>query len=111
MLYEVITSIDGEPCTQVMIRDQSVSREVEEKLRLLSTQDVQTGLYNRQYFLSLLDEETRNQCNKGKNKQTLFYITLDNFSEIRNKAGIKVSDVLLLEIAGLLRGSVSHEDP
>jgi multidomain signaling protein FimX len=103
-------NIDGEPCTQVMIRDQSVSREVEEKLRLLSTQDVQTGLYNRQYFLSLLDEETRNQCNKGKNKQTLLYITLDNFSEIRNKAGIKVSDVLLSEIAVLLRGSVSHED-
>ncbi|MEJ2590697.1 MAG: EAL domain-containing protein [Candidatus Thiodiazotropha sp.] len=103
-------SIDGEPCTQVIIRDQSVSREVEEKLRLLSTQDVQTGLYNRQYFLSLLDEETRNQCDRGKNQQTLFYITLDNFSEIRNKAGIKFSDALLLEIAGLLRGLVGKDD-
>lgn len=103
-------SIDGEPCTQVVIRDQSVSREVEEKLRLLSTQDVQTGLYNRQYFLSLLDEETRNQCDRGKNRQTLFYITLDNFSEIRNKAGIKISDALLLEIAGLLRRAVGSED-
>lgn len=103
-------SIDGEPCTQVMIRDQSVSREVEEKLRLLSTQDIQTGLYNRQYFLSLLDEETRNQCNRGRNRQTLFYITLDNFSEIRNQAGIKISDALLQEIAALLRGSVGYDD-
>jgi multidomain signaling protein FimX len=103
-------SIEGEPCTQVVIRDQSVSREVEEKLRLLSTQDVQTGLYNRQYFLSLLDDETRNQCNRGKNQQTLFYITLDNFSEIRNKAGIKFSDAILLEIAGLLRSTVGSED-
>jgi multidomain signaling protein FimX len=103
-------SIDGEPCTQVVIRDQSVSREVEEKLRLLSTQDVQTGLYNRQYFLNLLESETRNQCDSGKNKQTLFYITLDNFSEIRNKAGIKYSDALLLEIAGLLRGMVGRDN-
>jgi len=103
-------SIDNEPCTQVLIRDQSVSREVEEKLRLLSTQDVQTGLYNRQYFLSLLDEETRNQCNGGRNRQTLFYITLDNFSEIRNQAGIKISDAVLMEIAALLRRSVGYDD-
>lgn len=102
-------SIDGEPCTQVVIRDQSVSREVEEKLRLLSTQDVQTGLYNRQYFLSLLEEETRNLCDSGQNKQTLMYITLANFSEIRNRVGIKASDALLLEIAGLLRGAVDGE--
>ncbi|MCU7892142.1 MAG: PAS domain-containing protein, partial [Candidatus Thiodiazotropha sp. (ex Ustalcina ferruginea)] len=44
-LHFTPASIDGEPCTQVIIRDQSISREVEEKLRLLSTQDVQTGLY------------------------------------------------------------------
>ena len=103
-------SIDGEPCTQVVIRDQSVSQEVEEKLRLLSTQDVQTGLYNRQYFLNLLENETNNQCDSGKNKKTLLYITLDNFSEIRNKAGIKTSDTLFLEIAGLLRGMVGREN-
>lgn len=102
-------SIEGEPCTQVVIRDQSVSREVEEKLRLLSTQDVQTGLYNRQYFLSLLESETRNNCDFGKNKQTLLYITLNNFSEIRNQTGIKASDALLLEIAGLLRGTVGRD--
>lgn len=102
--------IEGEPCTQVVLRDQSVSREVEEKLRLLSTQDVQTGLYNRQYFLSLLESETRNQCDHGNNKQTLLYITLSNFSEIRNKAGIKASDALLLEVAGLLRRTISREN-
>ncbi len=102
-------SIDGEPCTQVLIRDQSVSREVEEKLRLLSTQDVQTGLYNRQYFLSLLESETRNQCDHGNNKQTLMYITLANFSEIRNKIGIKAGDALLMEIAGLLKSNTGRD--
>jgi diguanylate cyclase (GGDEF)-like protein/PAS domain S-box-containing protein len=103
-------SIDGEPCTQVVIRDQSVSREVEEKLRLLSTQDVQTGLYNRQYFLSLLESETRNHCDNGNNEQTLLYIALANFSEIRNKVGIKVSDALLMEIAGLLKTNIARDN-
>jgi diguanylate cyclase (GGDEF)-like protein/PAS domain S-box-containing protein len=103
-------SIEGEPCTQVVIRDQSVSREVEEKLRLLSTQDVQTGLYNRQYFLNLLESETRNQCDSGNNKKTLLYITLDNFSEIRNNSGLKACDALLSEIADLLRKNVGREN-
>lgn len=103
-------NIDGEPCTQVVIHDQSVSKEVEEKLRLLSTQDVQTGLYNRQYFINILDQETRDNCNRGRNQQTLFYITLDNFSEIRNSAGIKTSDTLLMKVARILKENIDRDD-
>ncbi|MEW8508658.1 MAG: EAL domain-containing protein [Candidatus Thiodiazotropha sp.] len=109
-LHFTPASIDGESCTQVIIRDQSISREVEEKLRLLSTQDVQTGLYNRQYFIAQVDEEARQHFDNGQNPQTLFYITLDNFTEIRSKTGIKSSDALLLEIAGEIRKSASSND-
>ncbi|MET0066150.1 MAG: EAL domain-containing protein [Candidatus Thiodiazotropha sp.] len=109
-LHFTPASIDGEPCTQVMIHDQSITREVEEKLRLLSTQDVQTGLYNRQYFLSQLDEEIKRMSSQGQNPQTLYYVTLDNFTDIRSKTGIKASDALLLEIAGMLRTIVSQQD-
>ncbi|PVV13121.1 MAG: GGDEF domain-containing protein [gamma proteobacterium symbiont of Ctena orbiculata] len=109
-LHFTPASIDGESCTQVIIRDQSISREVEEKLRLLSTQDVQTGLYNRQYFIGQLDEEAKHHFDRGQNPQTLFYITLDNFTEIRSKTGIKTSDVLLLQIAAELRKNVTKED-
>ncbi len=103
-------NIDGEPCTQVVIHDQSVSKEVEEKLRLLSTQDVQTGLFNRQYFINILDQETRDHCNRGKNQLTLLYITLDNFSEIRNSAGIKTSDTLLMKVARILKRNIDRDD-
>jgi diguanylate cyclase (GGDEF)-like protein/PAS domain S-box-containing protein len=108
-LHFTPASIDGEPCTQVVFRDQSITREVEEKLRLLSTQDVQTGLYNRQYFLSQLEEEIKRVVPSSK-PSTLFYITLDNFTEIRSQAGIKSSDALLLQIAGLLRNSVKQTE-
>ncbi|MEW8428639.1 MAG: EAL domain-containing protein [gamma proteobacterium symbiont of Ctena orbiculata] len=109
-LHFTPASIDGESCNQVIIRDQSISREVEEKLRLLSTQDVQTGLYNRQYFIAQLDEEVRHHFDNGQNPQTLFYITLDNFTEIRSQTGIKASDTLLLEISGEIRKKVSSND-
>ncbi len=109
-LHFAPASIDGEPCTQVMIHDQSITREVEEKLRLLSTQDVQTGLYNRQYFLSQLDEEIKRMASPGQKPQTLYYITLDNFTDIRSITGIKGSDALLLEIAGMLRSVAAHQD-
>jgi diguanylate cyclase (GGDEF)-like protein/PAS domain S-box-containing protein len=108
-LHFTPASIDGEPCTQVVFRDQSITREVEEKLRLLSTQDVQTGLYNRQYFLSQLEDEVK-RISPGSKPSTLFYITLDNFTEIRSQAGIKASDALLLQIAGLLRNAVKQTE-
>ncbi|MCG7968798.1 MAG: EAL domain-containing protein [Candidatus Thiodiazotropha taylori] len=109
-LHFTPASIDGEPCTQVVFRDQSITREVEEKLRLLSTQDVQTGLYNRQYFLNQLEEEVRRSRPSGTKGNTLYYVTLDNFTEIRSKTGIKASDSLLLEIAGLLRKTVASQE-
>ncbi|MES9940480.1 MAG: bifunctional diguanylate cyclase/phosphodiesterase [Candidatus Thiodiazotropha sp. 6PLUC2] len=109
-LHFTPASIDGEPCTQVVFRDQSITREVEEKLRLLSTQDVQTGLYNRQYFITQLEEEVKRYSASGGKRSTLFYITLDNFTGIRSQTGIKTSDALLLQIAGLLRSTVSNQE-
>ncbi|MDJ0808168.1 MAG: PAS domain S-box protein, partial [Gammaproteobacteria bacterium] len=49
-------TIDGEACFQITILSQSPSQEVEEKLRRLSTLDTQTLLYNRQHFLTLLED-------------------------------------------------------
>ncbi|MFP5507271.1 MAG: PAS domain S-box protein, partial [Gammaproteobacteria bacterium] len=49
-------SIDGEPCTQIIIRDQTIgNKELEQKLKYLSKQDVLTGLFNRQYFMEELE--------------------------------------------------------
>ncbi len=55
-------SIDGEPCTQIIIRNQAASsKELEQKLKYLSKQDVLTGLFNRQYFMEEL-ETGGNRC-------------------------------------------------
>ncbi|MEJ2424966.1 MAG: diguanylate cyclase, partial [Candidatus Thiodiazotropha sp.] len=56
------------------------------------------------------DEEIKRMANPGQNPQTLYYITLDNFTDIRSITSIKASDALLLEIAGMLRTVTTHQD-
>ena len=95
-------AIEDEPCTQVIIRNQSASREIEEKLHVLSTQDTHTGLYNRQYFLAALDDI----CSSSMPADTdyvLLYITLDNFKAIRDSGGMLLGDLIISELALLLK--------
>ena len=49
-------SMEGEACTQIIIRDQNDSKELEEKLNVLSKQDLVTGLYNKIYLNEQLDK-------------------------------------------------------
>ena len=103
------TILDGESCFQITIQHQSRSLEVEKKLRQLSTLDTQTNLYNRQHFLQLLEESCQTK-NSGTSIYHLFYITLDNFKEIRDQLGILVSDGIVSEAASLLKAQISDLD-
>lgn len=95
-------SIDGEPCTQIIIRDQANNKELEQKLKFLSKQDLLTGLYNRQYFLEELEQEIGN-AGTGNNSCAVLYIEADNFKGIKENVGIAGSDLVLSDVAGLLR--------
>ncbi len=94
--------IDGEPCTQIIIRDQANNQELEQKLKFLSKQDLLTGLYNRQYFLEELEQEIGSAAT-GDNTCAVLYIEADNFKGIKENVGIAGSDLVLSDIAGLLR--------
>ena len=101
--------IEGEPCTQVIIRNQTPSREIEEKIHILSTQDTHTGLFNRQYFISTL-EETYQSPTSNDLDYVLYYISLDNFKDIRDIGGMQIADSVISEMAALLKDIVSQED-
>ncbi len=101
-------AIEGEPCTQVIIRNQSPSREIEEKLHILSTQDTHTGLCNRQYFLDALEDTLKSS--NTTNEYVLLYITLDNFKAIRDRGGMLLADLVITELAQLLKKISSAED-
>jgi len=102
-------SIDGEPCTQIIIRDQSLDTELEEKIQLLATQDTQTGLFNRRYLLDQLSEITSNE-DISHNRYALHYIQIDNFQKIRSAIGIVNSDSLIKAAANILTNSIDQSD-
>src|SRR5690606_26334758 len=92
---------DGEPCIQVVIRAESDNAELE-KLREISTQDLITGLHNRNHFLELLDAAVERAINAGQ-RAALAYIRVDRFASLQAELGLGDSDRLLAELAGLLR--------
>lgn len=93
---------DGEACTQIVLQPEHSDAELEEKLKQISSQDLLTGLYNRQH---LMDALAQTIATAGKNNQTgaLAYLALDNFPAMKSQIGIAGVDLLLGDLATLLR--------
>jgi multidomain signaling protein FimX len=102
-------SIDGERCTQVLIRIQTNTQELEKQISYLAQRDLITGLYNRQYFMERL-ESTVGQATQGKGRASLVELQVDNFQEIREQVGVAGSDLLLADVAKVLESRTAPED-
>ena len=98
-------AIEGEPCTQVVIRQKSSNAELEKELDQLRKQDLLTGLYNRQHFMDVLSNAVSGAAS-GENNSVLFYIEPENFKTIKDTLGIAGSDIVLTDIANLLKESL-----
>ncbi|WP_028241590.1 EAL domain-containing response regulator [Stutzerimonas azotifigens] len=101
---------DGEPCIQVVIRTESDNAELEEKLREISSQDLVTGLYNRNRFLELLDSAVERAVNAGQ-LATLAYIRVDRFASLQAELGLADADLLLADLSELLRQHFPADTP
>ncbi|MGH8352610.1 MAG: EAL domain-containing protein [Pseudomonas sp.] len=99
---------DGEPCIQVVIRAESGNAELEEKLREISSQDLVTGLYNRNYFLELMDGAAERAVNAGQ-PASLAYIRVDRYASLLAEIGLAGIDLLLTDLANLLRAYFAGE--
>lgn len=96
-------SFEGEPCIQIVIRDQAVNqavnKELKAKLDSLTKYDLLTGTCNRQYFMSVLQELVGKQGLHG----SLLYIAPDDFKSVRERLGIAGSDLVVTDFALLLK--------
>jgi len=99
-------TIDGEACTQIIIRQQSNNKELEKQLKAMSQQDLLTGLYNRQYFLEQL-ESTVSRAATNKTPSALLYVELDEFNNVKEDIGIASGDLVLGDIANILNEKFS----
>ncbi len=102
-------SIEGEPCTQVIIRTQNNNKDLEEQLALMSQTDSITGLFNRQYFLDSL-ENSAHEAKQGEIKAATLLIHLDNFIDIKQSVGVVGADHFLNEISREFEDSINNDD-
>ena len=102
-------SIDGEHCTQIIIRTQGDNKELQKELDALRKQDLLTGLYNRQFFMEQLDNAVNVVTKKGV-KCCILYIEIDDFKAITENIGIAASDLILTDFANILRNHMSKND-
>jgi diguanylate cyclase (GGDEF)-like protein/PAS domain S-box-containing protein len=98
-------TFEGELCWQLVVRDQSESNEVRAQLEYLKKHDPLTGLYNRQYFMSMLEKSVVGGASADSGRM-LFYLELDNFNVLKETLGIGATDTLIAEIARALLGRV-----
>lgn len=93
---------DGEPCTQVIFKSMLGEDELADRIKELGSQDILTGLFNRQYFMEQLDRAV-DQAVSGEQGSTVLYIKLDRFVQLRTDAGFANADIILSDVASLIR--------
>ncbi len=99
---------DGEPCTQVTFKPLVDDSQLEDRIKEISSQDLLTGLFNRQYFIEELDLVVDN-ANQGKQSAIIYYIAIDHFPRIRSEAGLSNADLVLGDLAALIRNQVPDD--
>jgi len=80
-----------------------------EENRWLSVIDPLTQLYNRRYFMEHFESQYR-QFQRYKTALTLLFIDIDNFKLVNDTYGHQVADMVLVQLAEILRGSVRTVD-
>lgn len=93
---------DNEPCTQVVIRAETASAEFEQRLKAMASHDLVTGLFNRSWFQEELDRVSEQAVHNSR-PSTLVYLSVDCFNTLQTDIGIGGSDLVLADLAQILR--------
>jgi len=79
------------------------------RLELLSTTDPLTGIYNQRFFLQMLDKEIK-RCERYPKPMCLLMVDIDNFKSYNDSFGHLEGDLLLKEVANVLRHHLRSVD-
>lgn len=95
-------TIDGEPCTQILVTDVSRRKVVESRLQYLNQHDPLTGLYNRRYFMRALNQAIEGAKPEGT-VHGVVYIDFYALRQASKTLGPTAADRFLLTITRALR--------
>ena len=102
-------SYEGELCHQITFRRQIADEALERELDALRSKDLITDLFNRQHMLTAIDQAAALAAN-GTKDQALLLIEPDDFKQVLDAVGLGNADVLLGDLANLLRKHVGEQD-
>jgi diguanylate cyclase (GGDEF)-like protein len=85
------------------------SRRLERHLAYMADHDALTGLVNRRRFIHELEREIA-LCRAERVLSTLLYIDLDGFKTVNDELGHAAGDLLLVDLAKLLRANMRDND-
>ncbi|WP_456405069.1 EAL domain-containing response regulator [Thiolapillus sp.] len=103
------STIDGEDCTQVIIRDQSPELDIEQRLAELANYDTDTGLYNRKYFTGQLEERLE-QAQAAEQRLSMVMISIGNFQDIKTDYGLDGAELVLKAASQILNETTYDTD-
>lgn len=84
-------------------------KELIEKVKLVSTTDELTGLYNRKYLQDRLEAEM-SRAKRHESKVSCLLLDIDYFKVVNDMYGYEWGDVLLKKIAEMLKSFIRKED-
>jgi diguanylate cyclase (GGDEF)-like protein/PAS domain S-box-containing protein len=100
--YEARIAPNGPNKVVVVVRDITLQKHSEEKIRRLAYFDTLTGLPNRQSFLERLDRELL-RARRANSRIALLFLDLDGFKRINDTLGHSAGDCLLQTVADRLQ--------
>lgn len=99
----------GEDCTQLMVTEIAAEEDsgvmtpgLADELEKLRRQDSLTGLGNRSWFTSELENALKLEQSDTDNERGVIYLEPDGFAEIQGDLGVSQTDVVLKDIGELL---------
>lgn len=102
-------SYEGEPCLQIVFRQQLLDAAMARELDELRQRDAVTGLYNRQHLIQVLESAVA-EAAKGRGDQALLLLEPDNHAAVLADLGLDRADALLKAIAERIAGTLGSED-
>jgi diguanylate cyclase (GGDEF)-like protein len=82
---------------------------LKKKAELMAITDELTGLYNRRFFIEVINKEIK-RAERYQEKLGLLLIDLDHFKNVNDKFGHQAGDKVLKELAQILKNSVRKTD-
>lgn len=83
-------------------------KEKQDKLAILASTDIQTGLSNRLRFTSVLKKECSN-VKSNPSRLSIAYLKVDHLQKLNNMLGYKNTDKILVKLAKILQKNTKQE--